>query len=184
MFPTAEDDRFVEDFLKSQWLAENQKLVGIHITASPRWQTKVWPAGNIVRLCEELGKRDIRVVITGTDKDRVLVTSLAAGVKNLKLINSCGKLTINQLACLIKRCAVYITGDSAPLHIAAGVDTPVIALFGPTDPKRHMPPARVCSVIRKKLPCSPCYKPKCAHGKCMSSITAEEVMAEVDKLLK
>lgn len=184
MFPTAEDDKFVEDFLRSQWLAKNQRMVGIHITASPRWQTKVWPSGNIVRLCEELGKRDIRVVITGTDKDRALAASLAAGVKNLKLIDSCGKLTINQLACLIKRCAVYITGDSAPLHIAAGVDTPVIALFGPTDPKRHVPPARVCSVIRKELPCSPCYKSKCAHAKCMRSITAEEVMAAVDQLLK
>jgi ADP-heptose:LPS heptosyltransferase len=105
-------------------------------------------------------------------------------VKNTKIINACGKTNVNQLSCLIKRCSVYISADSSPLHIAAAVNVPVIALFGPTDPARHMPPAKDYLIIRRDLPCSPCYKPKCNNKKCMSLIAVDEVMAGIEKLLK
>ncbi|HQO37799.1 MAG TPA: lipopolysaccharide heptosyltransferase II [Candidatus Omnitrophota bacterium] len=183
LFPTAQDAAAVKDFLKGQWLAENQKLVGINISASVRWESKVWPVEHIIRLCEELGRRDIRVVITGTETDSSLAAMLCQSVKNLKLIDACGRFTINQLACLIKECAVYISGDSAPLHIAACMDTPFVALFGPTNPERHVPPANYYAVIRRNLACSPCYKSKCAHRRCMRLITPEEVLQAIEQLM-
>jgi ADP-heptose:LPS heptosyltransferase len=69
------------------------------------------------------------------------------------------------------------------MHIAAAVGTPFIALFGPTDPARHMPPAKDYVLIKKELECSPCYKSKCKSKKCMELITPEEVLGAVDKLL-
>jgi lipopolysaccharide heptosyltransferase II len=183
LFPTPQDDAAVEEYLKGQWLAANQRIIGINISASLRWESKVWPAGHMIRLCEELGRRDIRVVITGTENDRRLAGTLCSSVKNLKIIDACGKFSINQLACLIKRCAVYISGDSAPLHIAAAVDTPFVALFGPTNPERHVPPAKLYAVIRRNLGCSPCYRSKCSHRRCMKLITPEEVLKAVEQLL-
>ncbi|MFA5099397.1 MAG: lipopolysaccharide heptosyltransferase II [Candidatus Omnitrophota bacterium] len=183
LFPTPQDALAVEEFLKSQWLSANQRIVGMNISASLRWESKVWPVEHMIRLFEELGRRDIRVIITGTENDRSLATMLCQSVKNLKIIDACGKFSINQLACLIKRCAVYISGDSAPMHIAACVDTPFVALFGPTSPERHVPPAQYYAVIRRNLECSPCYKPKCAHRRCMKMVTPEEVLQAIEQLL-
>lgn len=184
LWPTEEDKRYIDEFIDSQWLSANQKIVGININASARWFTKSWPILEITRLCEELSRREIRVVITGTESDITQANALVGWVKNAKIINACGKTTINQLAYLIKRCSVYISADSAPLHVAISQKVPVVALFGPTDPRRHLAPAEDCILIKKDLECSPCYKPKCKTKKCMNLITAGEVLEAVNKLLK
>ncbi len=104
-------------------------------------------------------------------------------MKNTKIINACGKTSVNQLASLIKCCSLYISADSSPLHIAVAEGVPVIAFFGPTDPARHMPPGKNQIILKRELECSPCYKPKCRHRKCMNLITVEEVLEAIDKLL-
>lgn len=183
LYPTEQDQNLVEEFLKSQWVSKGQKLVGINISASKRWLTKVWPMEHLVVLCEELAKKDIRVVVTGTDADKNVADELCEKIKGIKIINSCGQFSINQLACLIKRCSVYISADSAPLHVAASVDTPIIALFGPTDSRRHMPPSGKSVLINKKVNCSPCYKSKCSSMKCMKTITPIEVYQAIQSLI-
>jgi lipopolysaccharide heptosyltransferase II len=184
LWPSKEDERYIEDFLNTQWLSPNQKLIGINISASPRWLTKSWPAGHIIKLCEELGFRDMRVILTGTQNDIPYADSLVNSVKNTKLINACGRTSINQLACLIKKCSVYISADSSPLHVAASVNTPFVAIFGPTDPRRHLPPANNYVLIKKDIPCSPCYKAKCKSKKCTELITPQEVLGAIEKLIK
>jgi len=91
---------------------------------------------------------------------------------------------VNQLACLIKKCAVYVSADSSPLHIAAAMSVPFIALFGPTDPKRHLIKADDFVLFKKDLPCSPCYRSKCRNKKCMRLITVDEVLEAVERLAK
>jgi lipopolysaccharide heptosyltransferase II len=184
LWPSREDEEYVENLLDRQWLSDDQKIVGLNMSASKRWVTKCWPRVQIIKLCEELGLRNIRVVVTGTQDDLLDANLLLNTVKNTKIINACAKTTVNQLACLIKRCAVYISADSSPLHIAAAVNTPIIAFFGPTDPARHMPPVKDFLIIRKDLPCSPCYKPRCKQSKCMNMITVEEVLEGINKFLK
>ncbi|MCX5695664.1 MAG: lipopolysaccharide heptosyltransferase II [Candidatus Omnitrophica bacterium] len=184
MWPSKDDEEYIENLLSGEWLSADQKIIGININASKKWLTKCWPTVRIARLCDELGVRNIRVVITGTEPDASSANALVLMVKNTKIINACGKTTVNQLSCLIRRCSLYISADSSPLHIAAAVNTPVIAFFGPTDPARHMPPAKDYLIIKRDLPCSPCYKPKCRHKKCMDLITVEEVLEAIDKLLK
>lgn len=184
LWPSEADEQYIEELLIGQWLGANQKIIGINISASERWLAKSWPVRHMVKLCEELGLRDMRVVITGTEKDLAQANALISMVKNAKLINACAKTSVNQLACLIQRCSVYISADSSPLHIAAAVNTPFVALFGPTDPRRHLPTVKNYAVISKDLPCSPCYKSKCKTKKCMELITPEEVLEAIDKLLK
>lgn len=184
LWPSSADEAFVNDFLKSCWVDSSRPLVGINIGASARWPSKVWPQQHLARLCMELAKRDIRVVVTGTQDDAAAADALVALLANARPVNSCGKFTVNQLACLVRKCSVFVSGDSAPLHVSAAVSTPFVALFGPTDPRRHLPPAKNCVLLKKDVPCGPCYKSKCAKGTCMSSITPEEVLAAVERLLK
>jgi len=184
LWPTEEDEFYIKELLGAEWLSVNQKIVGINISASERWQTKSWPTEFIAKLCDLLKLKDIRVVLTGTDNDIQQANILMKLIKDAKPINACGKTTVNQLACLIKKCAVYISADSSPLHIAAAVDTPIVALFGPTDHRRHLPPSKNIIMLNKGLECSPCYKPKCKSKKCMQGINPEEVLEAVEKLIK
>jgi lipopolysaccharide heptosyltransferase II len=183
LWPSPEEVKHMEELLNAQWLSEAQKIIGINISASKRWSTKLWPHSYLIQLCEELGLRDIRVVITGTVKDLVYAEFLVNSLKNAKIINACGKTSVNELAALIKKCQVFISADSSPLHIASAVGTPFIALFGPTDARRHLPPGKKSIVLNKNLECSPCYKTKCRSRRCMTEIAPEEVLTAIDKLL-
>jgi lipopolysaccharide heptosyltransferase II len=185
LWPTQEDQDTIDEMLKAQWLAANQRIVGINLSASRRWETKNWPVSHIARVCEELSRRDLRVVVTGTLHDLARAEELINMVKTVKPINACGKTTINQLACLIKKCACFISVDTSALHVASAVQTPLVALFGPTDPARHMPLSKDSVVIKKDVSCAPCYKPQCKRRRvCMELITPEEVLEAVDKLIK
>jgi len=70
------------------------------------------------------------------------------------------------------------------MHIAAAMKVPFVALFGPTDPQRHLPPAKDFIVIRKSLKCSPCYQRNCRRISCMEGITVEEVYEAIKQLLE
>jgi len=97
-----------------------------------------------------------------------------------KPINAVGCTTITELAALIRRCQVFISSDSAPMHIASSVDASLIALFGPTDPKRHLVPPTAYQVFWKEIQCSPCYLRACPIGLiCMKKIGVQEILDAV-----
>jgi len=184
LWPAKQDEEFIDEFLRANWASGELPLVGINIAASARWQTKTWPREKIVRLCEELAKRDMRVVLTGAESDLKEAQLLVNAMKEVKPIVACGATSINQLACLIKQCGVFITSDSAPLHVASAVGVPYIALFGPTDARRHVAAQAKGIVISKNMLCSPCYKPKCRAKACMDKITVEEILEAINRLTK
>ncbi len=174
LWPRDEDFKQIGEFFKSEWLGEGQPLVGLNIGGSARWQTKKWKIENFARLCDMLGEQGIRTVITGISSEGYLAERLLAKTK-AKPILAVGKTSILELAALIKRCNVFVTGDSAPMHIASSMNTRLVALFGPTDPIRHLEPNENCVVLKKDLDCSPCYKPRCRKPRCLDEITVEEV---------
>ena len=185
LWPSQEDDTYAQGLLDSEWLGNATNIVGINIAASEKWATKNWPLKHLGRLCDLLSARNIRVLITGTEKDRQAAHELLTYTK-AKPALLIGKTDILQLAAIIKRCKVLLTADSAPMHIAAAVGTPFVALFGPTDHVRHLPPAEKFSVLRKDLPCSPCYSSRCkitTHD-CMKHITPEQVLSEIEMFLE
>ncbi len=174
-----EEDESMRRFLESQWVSPSQVLVGINPGSSIRWQTKQWPIENFAKLCDELARRNIRVVITGSEEDASSMEELFALTRH-KPINAIGKTSITELVSLIKRCQVFISSDSAPMHIAASVGVPLVAIFGPTDPKRHLVPPERYQVFWKEVHCSPCYLRTCPIGHiCMKKITGQEVLDSV-----
>jgi lipopolysaccharide heptosyltransferase II len=177
------ESEYAQALIRDSWAGKNQKLIGINFGSSEKWQTKKWPTENIARLSDMLAQDGMRVFITGTKEDSVHAKKVAAMSKS-KPYDITGKTSIMQLVAFIKRCNAFVTSDSAPMHIASFCEVPLVALFGPTDPARHMQAnGRVC-LICKKLKCSPCYKPSCRHLSCMNKITPEEVFSGVKKLLK
>ncbi|MDP2939240.1 MAG: GT4 family glycosyltransferase PelF [Candidatus Omnitrophota bacterium] len=182
IWPSKEDEEYVNQILQTEWIAHEEQLVGINLAASRRWLTKCWPEKNIAALCDMLVKSNIRPVITGTEEDLPLAASLLK-LTPAKPLNFVGKTTILQLACLIKKCGVFVSADSAPLHVAAAVGVPIVALFGPTSPARHMPSAKNFIVIKRDISCSPCYKPECKDIVCMKYISAKEVLDAIEKLI-
>ncbi|MFA5059805.1 MAG: lipopolysaccharide heptosyltransferase II [Candidatus Omnitrophota bacterium] len=185
LWPSSKDEQHVKNLLESEWLADHQDIVGINIAASKKWATKNWPVSHMARLCDILTAKGMRVIVTGMEKDKEKAQELQALAKTKPAI-FVGKTDILQLAALVRRCRVFVTADSAPLHVAAAMNVPFVALFGPTESLRHIPPAEKFSVIKKSLPCSPCYSSTCrirSHD-CMNQITPEEVAAEIFKLLE
>ena len=123
-------------------------------------------------------------MVTGGPEERALAEALPRLTAAPRLM-AVGQTSLMELACLIKRCDVFLTHDSSSLHVAAAVGTPTIALFGPTDPRRHLPPTFTGEVIQKDVFCSPCYSTHCrtiTHA-CMKRITVEEVLSAVLAIL-
>lgn len=172
IWPGKDDFLYVDKFLENEWISEHQEIVGINIGGS--WKTKRWPVRCFARLCDMLAAKDIRVIVTGSEEESGLAGELQQ-MARAKIINATGQTNVTQLAALIKRCRVYITSDSAPMHIASAMGTRFIALFGPTDPRRHFEPVDTGVVIKKEVDCSPCYKPICNKNTCMEKISVEEV---------
>ena len=172
IWPGKEDDYYVDNFLKNEWVSETHAMVGINIGGS--WKTKRWPLKYFAKLSDTLAAKDIRVIVTGSRGETDTAMELAQLARS-KVINAAGKTNITQLAALIKRCSVYVTGDSAPMHIASAMGTDFIALFGPTDPRRHLEPADKGRVIKKEVSCGPCYKASCKKNICMEKISVDEV---------
>ena len=184
LWPSEKDKQYVEELLDAEWLGNSKNIVGINIAASEKWQTKNWPVENIARLCDMLAVKNVRVIITGMEKDKSLTQKLLSLTKAKPAILA-GKTDILQLAALIKKCKVFITPDSAPMHVAAAMKIPLIAFFGPTSPTRHAPPAKNKIIVNKQLTCTPCYKPHCkilTHA-CLKEITPEEVMEKIQSII-
>ncbi|MBI3324790.1 MAG: glycosyltransferase family 9 protein, partial [Candidatus Omnitrophica bacterium] len=185
LWPSEQDEQRAAQLLQHASVGAAHPLVGLHIGGSRRWKTKRWDVSRWAALCDRLAARGAHVVVTGSAADRRLAEQLLR-LTRAHPIMAVGNTRLMELACVIRRCQVFVTIDSAPLHVAAAMGTPTIALFGPTDPARHAPVSPAVRVIKKTLPCSPCYSTWCrtiTHA-CMNRIQADEVASVVGELLQ
>jgi len=154
-----------------------------YIAVSPIafWETKLWDNGKFAKLADEIKENlKLDVIFTGNDgRDAADILSRMKG----KGINLGGKTSLPVLAEIYKSARAVITTDSGPMHLAAAVGTPVVALFGPTDPARTGPYGEGHTVIRANLPCSPCLLKKCPTRECMTAITPEQVLSAVSGIV-
>ncbi|MFA5181692.1 MAG: lipopolysaccharide heptosyltransferase II [Syntrophales bacterium] len=148
------------------------------------WDTKLWRQDRFAMLADRIaGELNVPVVITSSAHERPYAESILKEVKTAKVVDLSGQTTLRDLACLYRQAALVVTTDSGPMHIAAAVGTPVVALFGPTDPRRTGPYGHGHTVISKALPCSPCFLKLCPTRGCMEGITVEDVMEGVKEKL-
>lgn len=180
------EEDYARSLIKESWIGENQKIVGFNIASSSKWSSKNWPLEHIAKLADLLARDNIRLFMTGAKHDQASAKNIISLSKS-KPFDITGRTSIMQLAAFIKRCDVFVSPDSAPMHIAGLMKVPLVALFGPTDPARHLQrfyeQDKTC-LLYKKIKCSPCYRARCRHAKCMEGITPDETACAIKTLLK
>jgi len=142
------------------------------------WETKLWDEAKFAAVCDRIARElGLPVVFTGESAEgpieriRALMEQPSASVA--------GATTLRELAALYRQSAVLLTTDSGPMHLAAAVGTPVVALFGPTSPERTGPYGTGHTIIRKGMDCSPCFRKDCETLECMKAIGINEVFEAV-----
>ena len=183
LYTDIDDAEWVKDFLRTNNLSHARPLIAVNPSA--RWEKKRWPITSYAALINQL-IRELKagIIILGSKEDIPLaekISFLASG----RPVVSAGKTSLKTLPALLERVDLLVTNDSGPMHIAAALGTPVVALFGPTNPGLTGPYGDGHIVIRKEMECSPCLRGPCIHGRpiCMEAITEEEVMEAVKATL-
>lgn len=150
-----------------------------------RWRTKLWEEGRWRELAASLLTEGVGVFITGGQEDGAMAAEISAGL-NPAPVSLAGRLSLKELAAVLSLADLLVSVDSGPMHMAAAMGTPVVALFGPTDPRRTgaLGPG---AVLRRSLPCSPCLERRCRIAdvhRCMRDLGVAEVLTAVRGLLQ
>lgn len=150
-----------------------------------RWQSKQWFAAQIAE-CAELVQTEhqLDVVLLGTNDDQAIAREAAARA-HARIINLAGSTSLREAIGIIARAQVAVGPDTGLMHIAAAVGTPVVSLWGATDPRRTGPYGFAELAIQGQAECVPCRRRHCAIGRiCMQSITKEQIAAKVELALR
>ena len=144
-----------------------------------RWQTKLWTVKGFAELATRIKDRfGFSVVLAGSRADFEMLEEIRKTSKGAA-VNLAGKTDLKELAALISLAHFVVTVDSGPMHIAAALSTPVVALFGPTAPARTGPYGKGNIIIKRDMDCSPCFLRRCPDPRCMELITANDVIEKI-----
>lgn len=155
----------------------------IAVIPGARWVTKQWRPERIAALLDRLHTSTPHsCVLLGAPSDRGFSSRIVAVMKS-PVVDLVGQTTLRELSAVLSRAALVITHDSGPMHIAAALRKPVVALFGPTDPRRCGPYATDHRIVATPIECSPCYRRTCSHHSCMERLAVETVEAAVREML-
>ncbi|MBN2072215.1 MAG: glycosyltransferase family 9 protein [Candidatus Krumholzibacteriota bacterium] len=159
--------------------------IPVAIAPGARWDTKRWPVEYFSELASRLDGKGYGIILIGDGSESPLCGRIARSIG--KVLDSSGRLSVLETAALLKRCALLVTNDSAPLHLAESVGTPVVALFGPTVKEFGFYPRMEKSrALETDLDCRPCSRNGsviCKFGtiECLRKIQVEEVfVAAID----
>jgi len=161
--------------------ARADDLVVLAPGAAFSW-TKRWPADRFGRLGGELLARGLAPAIAiGPGEEGLAAEVARAAEVSLPILGT--DLGPVELSAVLARARVVVANDSGPMHLAAAVGTPVVAMFGPTDPGRTGPTGSPSIVLDRYVFCSPCYLKECPYGhECMREIEVDRVAAAVERL--
>lgn len=137
-----------------------------------RWETKRWPAERFGQVAKAF---DMKVVLVGGNSDLSLA-HIIQGVSPDNVISLVGRTSLPELIHILRDARFVLTNDTGPMHIAAALKRPVVALFGPTDAKRTGPYGSGNIIITSDAPCSPCFRKACQNTFCLTDITVDRVI--------
>jgi lipopolysaccharide heptosyltransferase II len=156
----------------------NSKLILLQPGA--RWLNKRWPVEYFARLVGALAETfpGARFAILGDQGDQPLGEMISRAAPG-RCLNLCGATSLPEMIEWVRRGDLMVTNDTGPMHVAAALGKPLVALFGPTEPRRTGPYGQLENVLRLDLPCSPCLNSNCHFEKpeeCLRALTPDQVM--------
>jgi lipopolysaccharide heptosyltransferase II len=170
--------------LAEHGITASRPIVALH-AGSGNGQAKRWPLPFWARLADGLlAEDDAAVVLIGSPGDASLAQGVIQRMRHpTGAIDLTGQTTLPELAALLAECAVVVSGDSGPMHVAEAVGVRLVVLHGPTNPAESGPCDPTATIIQQHLPCQPCYDSRataeCRFGNplCMKGILPAEVLA-------
>ena len=186
IFLSSEDRAWAKERLAKAGVKEGERLVGIHPGSGGT--ARDWKPEKFGELGERIQKElDARAVVTGVEAEKDLADIVASKMSRSPVM-IIGETNLKQLTAVLEREAAFISNSTGPMHLAAAVGTPVVALFPPIracSPKRWGPWGKGHKVILPKVPeCKKCVETKCRYCDCMDMITVDEVFIAVKEALK
>jgi lipopolysaccharide heptosyltransferase II len=180
--PVSNDDcEKVDELMKRHGISGVKFLIAINPVA--KWESKLWPKDRFARLADMIIEEyDARIIFTGGSEDRPIIQDVMSAMKG-RALNLAGHTTLKMLAALYEKTAMVISTDTGPMHLAAAMGTPVVAIFGPTAPWRTGPYGSGHRVVRVDSECSPCFKRQCETIDCMHQISVDQVFDAVSKII-
>lgn len=184
-FKILETDRaMVRNILSEKGVSIDQPWMAMNVSA--RWLTKRWPLSSFARVLDQLyAESRGPVVVIGSAEDRRDAEVLRAETTT-PFIDLTGAIPLGCLPALLSKAVAMITNDSGPMHIAAALGIPVVALFGPTSEVRTGPYGTDHCVLTSAVSCRPCFSRACQHTpelECLRSLSPEDVVEAVRRLL-
>jgi len=163
--------------------------VGIHVSGGRA--VKQWPEARFREVAEHLVRnRSASIVLTGSPSDRVQVDLVRAALPPDRVVDLSSGTDLLTAAAAIQQLDLFVTGDTGPMHLAHAVGTPLVAVFGPSDPRRYAPRGMRDVVVRIDLPCSPCNRIRLPPARCtghtpdcLAGVTTAQVLAAIDEAL-
>jgi heptosyltransferase-2 len=179
LWPTPENDAKVKArFARAGWKTDDLKIV-IHPAASlPAKQWSLDRFASVMRVLRDRYKA--RFIYTGAKGDATLYREIEKRGP-FDGLDLCGVADLRENISVYRAANLFFGVDSGPMHMAAAVGVPVVALFGPTDERKWGPWGQGHTVITKRLSCYPCKPHKCAENECMKRITVEEALEAVEQ---
>ena len=189
------NNKFISvDYDKSPWVVQKirefnkkwDKIIGIFSGATV--VERMWGISNFIQTAKRLADMNIGLVILGGKSEVDDSAELEKAIGSEKLLNFVGKTTLYETALIISNLNLFISSDTGLMHIAYGVGTPTVSLFGAGIEPKWGPKGDKNIVLNKKLSCSPCtkfgYTPECKiNVACLRDISVEEVISSAAKLL-
>lgn len=176
-----------------EWAARGRRLVGdddgagfVGIGAGASFGgAKRWLPERFAAVGELLARETgAGIVLLGSPAERQLAEHVAAGLPRARVVNLCGATGLAELVGVVARLRLLVCGDSGPMHLAAALGVPVVAVFGPTDWRETAPLGERCRLVREPVACAPCKLRECPidHG-CMRGVSVDRVLGAARELL-
>jgi len=174
-----------------QALLDTHGLAGrafAHLHPASRWLFKCWPAPKVAQLADALAARGLAIILTAAPdpQERAMIDAIRGAVQG-PVVDLAGQLSLKEMAALTARAKLFVGVDSAPMHIAAAMGTPTVALFGPSGDIEWGPWRTAHRIVTSTThPCRPCGQDGCGGGKvseCLTTLPVERVLAACDELL-
>ena len=185
MRPAAADRQRIAELLRRVGLAPGAQWIAMNVSA--RWDTKRWPPEHFAAVADALYNEGLGPVgLLGGPGDRAATEAVMSRMQTTP-IDLTGQTSPELLPALLASASLLLTNDSGPMHIAAAMGTPVVALFGPTSSTRTGPYGSGHRVFRSGVPCSPCFSRTCRNPvplECLTTIHPNIVVDAVREQLK